>query len=146
MAGRIRVPVHDQESVLSPTNHKMVAIVRRFRGLAQEIGTVIGALEIFHPPGRPQAVQPGFKVAHRIHIAQRVAKIQGRIRTPAPERRHSRRFRSRMVSRLLHHEPDRSQPAPLAMRGPSFVGYTYLVVLVSRRYKIDKRGVEIDVM
>jgi hypothetical protein len=47
---------------------------------------------------------------------------------------------------FLNHEPNRSDPAPLAVRGSCFIGYTNLVVLVSRRYKIDKRSVEIDVV
>ena len=76
MAGRIRVPIHDQEGVLSPANHKMLAIVRRFRGPAQEIGTKIGSLKVFDPPRRPQTVQPRFELVHMTDMAQREEKIQ----------------------------------------------------------------------
>lgn len=76
MAGRIRVPVHDQEGVLSSANHKVLTIVRRFRRPAQEVGTIIGSLKVFNPPRRPQTVQPRFELVHMTDMAQRKEKIQ----------------------------------------------------------------------
>src|SRR5207247_6266828 len=54
---RVRIAVHHQERILSPSDHQVRSIVARLCRLGKKIEIARFLFEVLHPPGSPERLQ-----------------------------------------------------------------------------------------
>src|SRR5437879_9422616 len=68
MTDRVRVTVHHEECVLSPSDHQMRSVIARLCRLGKKIETARFLFEILHPPRSPERLQFFFRKFFRRHL------------------------------------------------------------------------------